>query len=97
MTRLLFWIALVILVVAAVRSKLRAAMVRAQGPAEGPSTGPAQAGNNGTDRRRVRDESEAMACCAHCGIYFPSSEAVRADGRDYCGTAHAREAHQQAG
>jgi uncharacterized protein len=37
-----------------------------------------------------------MLSCAHCGIYFPASEAVRADGRDYCGTAHAREAHQQA-
>jgi uncharacterized protein len=96
MTRLLFWIALVILVVAAVRSKLRAAMARAQGPAEGPSTGAAQAGNNGTDRRRVRDESEAMACCAQCGIYFPSSEAVRAGGRDYCGQAHAHQAQQEA-
>jgi len=39
--------------------------------------------------RRVQDESEAMACCAHCGIYFPSSEAVRAGGRDYCSPAHA--------
>jgi uncharacterized protein len=90
MTRLLFWIALVILVVAAVRSKLRAALARAQGPAEGPSTGPAQASaGNGPVPRRVQDESEAMACCAHCGIYFPSSEAVRAGGRDYCSPAHA--------
>ena len=91
MTRLLFWIALVILVVAAVRSKLRAAIARAQGPAEGPSAGPAQAqAGNGTAWRRVQDESEAMACCAHCGIYFPSSEAVRAGGRDYCSPAHAQ-------
>jgi len=92
MTRLLFWIALVILVVAAVRSKLRAALARAQGPAEGSAAGPAQAqaGNDGTAWRRVQDESEAMACCAHCGIYFPSSEAVRAGGRDYCSPAHAQ-------
>jgi uncharacterized protein len=81
-------------VVAAVRSKLRAAIARAQGPAEGPSAGPAQAqAGNGTAWRRVPDESEAMACCAHCGIYFPSSEAVRAGGRDYCSPAHA---HQEA-
>ncbi|MBW8901009.1 MAG: hypothetical protein JF619_23460 [Massilia sp.] len=85
MTRLLFWIALVILVVAAVRSKLRAAIARAQGPAEEPA--PAAAGN-GAAPRRVQDESEAMTCCAHCGIYFPSSEAVRAGGRDYCSPAH---------
>jgi len=94
MTRLLFWIALVILVVAAVRSKLRAAIARAQGPAEGPSAGPAQAqgqAGDGTAWRRVQDESEAMACCAHCGVYFPSSEAVRAGGRDYCSPAHAHQ------
>ncbi|WP_322402800.1 PP0621 family protein [Massilia luteola] len=94
MTRLLFWIALVILVVMAVRSKVRAAMTRAQGPAAGPAPGPA--GGEAKAWRRVADKPEAMACCAHCGIYFPSSEAVRADGRDYCGTAHAREAHPQA-
>lgn len=99
MTRLLFWIALVILVVMAVRSKLRAAMARAQGSATESASGPAAAaaGADAKAWRRVEDKSEPMLCCAHCGIYFPSSEAVRADGRDYCGTAHAREAHQQAG
>ena len=95
MTRLLFWIALVILVVAAIRSKLRAAMTRAQqGQAAGPA--PASAGGGTKAWSRVEDQSETMLSCAHCGIYFPASEAVRADGRDYCGTAHAREAHQQA-
>ena len=96
MTRLLFWIALVILVVAAIRSKLRAAMARAQGPSAGPA--PASAGGDSGAKAwsRVEDQSETMLCCAHCGVYFPASEAVRADGRDYCGTAHAREAHQQA-
>jgi uncharacterized protein len=93
MTRLLFWIALAILVVMAVRSKLRAAMARAQGPDTGPA--PAPAGAAAKARGRVEDKSEPMLCCAHCGVYFPSSEAVRADGRDYCGTAHAREAHQE--
>jgi uncharacterized protein len=92
MTRLLFWIALVILVVAAIRSKLRAALARAQGP----STEAAPAPGGAKAWSRVEDQSETMLCCAHCGVYFPASEAVRADGRDYCGTAHAREAHQQA-
>ncbi|PQP01089.1 hypothetical protein C5614_05995 [Massilia phosphatilytica] len=94
MTRLLFWIALVILVVAAIRSKLRAAMTRAQSQPAGPA--PASAGGDAKTWSRVEDQSETMLSCAHCGIYFPASEAVRADGRDYCGTAHAREAHQQA-
>jgi uncharacterized protein len=99
MTRLLFWIALVILVVMAVRSKLRAAIARAHGSATESAAGPAPASASSGGAKawsRVEDKAEPMACCAHCGIYFPSSEAVRADGRDYCGTAHAREAHQQA-
>jgi uncharacterized protein len=82
MTRLLFWIALIILVVMAVRSKLRAAMARAQGPAAGTAGGPAAA------QRHVADASERMTNCAHCGVYFPASEAVTAGGRDYCSPAH---------
>lgn len=98
MTRLLFWIALVILVVAAVRSKLRAAIARAQQPAERAATGPLHAsaagGTGDAVWRRVEDKAEPMACCARCGIYFPASEAVRAGGRDYCSPAHA---HPDAG
>jgi uncharacterized protein len=93
MTRLLFWIALVILVVMAVRSKLRAAMARAQGQApqgRGPAQ-PAGAGGNAGSWKRVEDRSEPMACCAQCGIYFPASEAVREGRRDYCSTAHAHQ------
>lgn len=92
MTRLLFWIALVILVVAAVRSKLRAALARAQESAAGPMNTSAAGGD--TAWRQVEDKSEPMACCARCGIYFPSSEAVRAGGREYCSPAHA---HPDAG
>lgn len=74
MTRLLFWIALIVLIVMAIRSKLRAMTPKQPGP------------------RRSGAESpiEAMACCAHCGIYFPASEAVHADGLDYCSPAHVR-------
>lgn len=78
MSRLLFWLALAVLVVMAIRSKLRAIAPRQPGP---------------QPRRRhaaPEAESEAMACCAHCGIYFPASEAVRADGLDYCSPAHVR-------
>lgn len=27
--------------------------------------------------------------CARCAVYFPSTDAVRRDGADYCSTAHA--------
>ncbi|MDN4055134.1 PP0621 family protein [Massilia sp. YIM B02763] len=95
MTRLLFWIALVILVVMAVRSKLRAAMARAQGQAP-QGRGPAQSAGAGSAGgagawQRVEDRSEPMACCAQCGMYFPASEAVRVGGRDFCSTAHAHQ------
>jgi uncharacterized protein len=91
MTRLLFWIAVVILVVMAVRSKLRAAMA-ARGYHPHGGHGPATpAGGAATAPPRV-GESERMSSCAHCGLYFPSSEAVHEGGRDYCSQAHARQA-----
>lgn len=73
--KLLFWIALIVLVVLAVRSKVRS--MGGQG-----EPGPAQRG--------ALSEGEAMRCCAHCHVYFPASEAVRADGLDYCSPAHVR-------
>lgn len=79
MTKLLFWIALVVLVVMAIRAKLRAEIRRsaeARREDQPPAPSPANA--------------EAMARCAHCHVYFPSSEAVRADGLDYCCPAHVR-------
>jgi uncharacterized protein len=75
MMRALFWIGLLILVVFAVRSKLRGMAPKQTGGAA-----PGPAGKDG----------EAMACCAHCHVYFPASEAVRADGLDYCSPAHVR-------
>jgi uncharacterized protein len=92
MTRLLFWIALVILVVMAVRSKLRAVIApRAPvpGPQPGGPGGPAMQPQ--PQRQRVQDGSERMSCCAQCGVYFPASEAVSAGGREYCCAAHARQ------
>ena len=32
--------------------------------------------------------AEAMVDCAHCGLHFPRSEAVRDGARLYCCTAH---------
>jgi uncharacterized protein len=82
MSRLLFWIALAVLVVAAIRSKLREMSPRP--PAAGPRADKARG-------EALRDApSEKMTSCAHCGLYFPASEAVSADGRDYCCPAHVR-------
>ena len=77
MSRLLFWIALIVLIVAAIRSKLRT-FASSQ-----------QDSNSGSPLPRTGD-AEAMARCDHCGLHFPASESVRADGRDYCSPAHVR-------
>lgn len=77
MTRILFWIALIVLVVFAVRAKLRAIIARQQDAAP-------------TPRAPTPPQVESMARCAHCGVYFPASEAVHADGQDYCSPAHVR-------
>ncbi|MDQ1812593.1 PP0621 family protein [Massilia sp. CCM 9210] len=78
MIRILFWIALVALVIAAIRSKLRGMM-----PPPGQGAAPRQ------DRPAAR-EAETMIACAHCHVYFPESEAVKAGGREYCSPDHAR-------
>lgn len=80
MSRLLFWIGLIILIGFAVRAKLRAAARRydEQQTPPRPSSPPP-----GT-------QIENMSRCAHCGLHFPSSEAVSADGLDYCSPGHVR-------
>lgn len=79
MTRLLFWLALVFLVIAAVRSKLRQ------------MSGPQQDGQAPAPRQQppAGQPTEKMLQCAHCGVHFPASENVPANGRDYCCAAHA--------
>ena len=78
MSRALFWILLAILIYFAVRAKLRAAARNHQVhvPPK-PAAPPATAIEN-------------MTSCAHCGLHFPASEALHADGRDYCSPAHLR-------
>jgi uncharacterized protein len=75
MSRLLFWIALAVLVVMAIRSKLREIAPKSESPAPRP-------------RAAREPASERMTSCANCGMYFPASEAVTFEGRDYCCPAH---------
>ena len=77
MSRLLFWLALAVLVVMAIRSKLR-------------GKGGAGANTRAPKAKRPQPAIESMTSCAHCGVYFPASEAVRADGLEYCCPAHVR-------
>lgn len=78
--RLLFWIGLIVLVGFAIRSKVRAMMREAE----------KNGGRRASRRERPVPQIEAMTQCAHCGIFFPASEAIQADGQDYCSPAHVR-------
>ena len=77
MSRMVFWIILIIVVGFAIRSKLRASIQRAE--TQVPPPRPAA---------HSSAVIENMTSCAHCGLHFPASEAVRAEGRDYCSPAH---------
>ncbi|WGG51209.1 PP0621 family protein [Rugamonas sp. DEMB1] len=86
MTRILFWLGLVFLVMFAIRTKLqggRPPQPRRQAP-------PPDAERGGRRAAAAAAEIETMLCCAHCGIYYPASETVQAKGLDYCSAAHAR-------
>jgi len=84
------WLALVFLVLFAVRSKLRELQFRNQPPRRAPADGPD--GRGGAQAPRAggtAGEIESMLCCAHCGVYYPASETVQLNGQDYCSPAHA--------
>ena len=81
MSRILFWILLVGLVVFAIRAKLKGLAARQQPPLDGQPQ---------PQRQAPVAEIESMTQCAHCGIHFPASEAVHADGHDYCSPGHVR-------
>jgi uncharacterized protein len=81
MTRVLFWLALVFLVLFAIRSKIRGMQQQQQQQRPQPFTPPG--------RPQELPDAELMLCCAHCGVYYPASENVQAKGHDYCSHAHA--------
>lgn len=82
MTRILFWVVLICLVIAAIRVKLKSAA-----GAQPPQPQPPQ---RRADHQVADGKTESMLCCAHCGVYYPASETVQVEGRDYCSPAHAR-------
>ncbi|MBB3220683.1 PP0621 family protein [Pseudoduganella umbonata] len=86
MTRILFWLALALLVYFAIRSKLKQSQRRQQQQWEEQQR--AQQRQAQSASREVA-QPEAMLRCAHCGVHFPASENVPANGRDYCSPAHA--------
>jgi uncharacterized protein len=81
MSRLVFWIGLIVLIFFALRSKLRASLRNQQMhvPPQRPQ---------GSPHAAPPPVIENMTSCAQCGLHFPASEALHAEGRDYCSAAH---------
>lgn len=76
--RLLFWLALVVLVIFALRKKGQR-LSQSEAPLSTKSSD-----QNGP--------SETMVCCERCQVYIPSSEAVHRGSKVYCCVAHADQA-----
>ena len=79
--RVLFWLALIVLIYAALRKKAAQKMRAAQAEYE------AQAAR--TPQAAPAAAAENMVQCAACQVYFPESEAVVHEGRIYCSQEHA--------
>ena len=78
MSRIVFWVVLIVVIGFAIRAKLKAAIRRAE--THVPPPRPAA---------HSTAVIENMTSCAHCGLHFPASEAVRVEDQDYCSPAHA--------
>jgi uncharacterized protein len=87
---MLFWLALIFLVIFAIRSKIREAQKRHQQQFRQQRRAAAAAPSpQARARAQAANDAEVMLQCAHCGIFYPASETVQANGRDYCSAAHA--------
>jgi uncharacterized protein len=87
MTRILFWLALALLVYFAIRSKLKQSQRRQQH--EQRQQWELQQRQRASARQVA--PPEAMLQCAECHTYFPASEALTAaDGATYCCDQHRR-------
>ncbi len=76
MSKLIFWVFVILAALLASRIAARNAVRRETRP-------PARKGKGGKSQ-----VPEIMVRCAHCGIHLPASEAVRRKGFNYCGLAH---------
>ena len=100
MMKFLMWLGLAALVIFAIRSKIRQAQKRYQDQfrqqqqaAQSQQPQQPQPQQQQTYQARAAaqaaNDAEVMLQCAHCGVFYPASETVQVNGRDYCSAAHA--------
>lgn len=80
MSKLLFWIVVILLVLLVMRLAARAAAKRAAKPRRA-----------ATPRRSPPPgATQPMVRCAHCGVHLPATEAVHRHNHHWCSEAHAQ-------
>lgn len=91
--RILIWLGLALLVILALRKKVRTGLTPPNGTnrAAPGSTGDNHTNHANRTNRANLGPGESMVCCAYCAIYVPLSESVHHAGKSYCCSAHARQ------
>jgi uncharacterized protein len=87
--RWLAWLALIGLVIFAIQKKKAAAAALLRKQRESQNRPEDWNANVNPTSSTNTSAPEAMLCCAHCQVYFPSSEAVYRAERAYCCSSHA--------
>ena len=98
--RWLAWLALIGLVILASQKKKAAAAAKLRRQQESQNrneymnaeANPTASNPNSPTSSTYASAPESMLCCAHCQVYFPSSEAVLRGERAYCSSSHADQA-----
>jgi uncharacterized protein len=97
MQRILFWLALILLINWWWRKNSRALAQRMRDQFDAHARGQAGSGRPAGQRphapppQAVADQVEPMACCAQCSTYVPISEAISVGARHFCCAEHARQ------
>lgn len=82
MGKLLFWIAVILVVLFVVR------LINHQKSRAAKSADPASSNKNPSQPPGL-GKAEEMVRCAHCGVYLPRSEALMKEGHLWCSQEHA--------
>lgn len=89
MGKLLFWVVVIAAVWIAIKFAQASARRVERSAREGDGRdGAGGAGPRGGGGAGNAPRGELMIRCAHCGVYFPQSDAVSAGALHYCSVAH---------
>jgi len=83
--KVLLWLLLIVLVIAAIKKKILAAQKGAEPAARNPDANE----DLKTGSRSAEITAETMLCCQVCQLYIPASEAVRKGQQVFCSAEHA--------